>query len=433
LIDQWSLCAYWVSIVVDGCVALTMFVAAHMAGCFYFFLSYAEGLPADNEWIPPHHIRQQTIFAQYVHAVYWGFAAMTGNGSGVETPQTTAEHLFTLVVLLVGVSTYATLIGNLSSIIQQMNSKQEEFKTKMEDITTFMINYRLPDDVQTRVKSCFQYLYGMHPDTEGEERPARGEGWDVLELLPGYLRNEVLCHVNGEIITKVPLFRGCSDGFVRSLVPLLVPEVVIPGDYIIRTGEIGREMYLLRHGQLEVVAHGQVVATLSDGSYVGEVAIIFEQKRTASVRAVTFCDIMVLSKVTIVTLSFAIFVPLFTVIRWSNRMILIRLSKNILKYSVQCACRQQCVEMLVHYRIKSRQRLNYVVHHHIPNYQVCHQKVHWRIIIIVHHVQLPIHHRYLVHHLRISLRILMVLFCHQLHNHLPNEPVIIDHYQLVVH
>jgi CRP-like cAMP-binding protein len=30
--------------------------------------------------------------------------------------------------------------------------------------------------------------------------------------------------------------------------------------------------------------------------HVGEVAIIFEQKRMASVRAVTFCDIMVLSK-----------------------------------------------------------------------------------------------------------------------------------------
>src|SRR5690349_1861219 len=69
---------------------------------------------------------------------------------------------------------------------------------------------------------------------------------------------------------------------MRSLMPLLVPDVVVPGDYIIREGEIGKEMYLLRSGILEVVSHGKVVAELSDGSYVGEVAIIFEQKRCDS-------------------------------------------------------------------------------------------------------------------------------------------------------
>ena len=71
------------------------------------------------------------------------------------------------------------------------------------------------------------------------------------------MSHTLLCMLLGEIMHKVPIFRGCPDGFMRSLVPLLVPEVVIPGDYIIREGEIGREMYLLRHGQLEVIAHGQ--------------------------------------------------------------------------------------------------------------------------------------------------------------------------------
>ena len=186
-----------------------------------------------------------------------------------------------------------------------MNTRQDDFRAKMTSITNLMNTYHLPEDVQTRVKSCFQYLFvggtltGTEDDGSGMPRSSSAAGtqeWDVLEYLPAYLRNEVLVYLNGEIIQKVPLFRGCSDGFVRSLVPLLRPEVVIPGDYIIRTGEIGRELYLLRHGILEVVAHGVVVATLTDGSYVGEVAVMFEQKRTASVRALTFCDVLVLSK-----------------------------------------------------------------------------------------------------------------------------------------
>ena len=84
---------------------------------------------------------------------------------------------------------------------------------------------------------------------------------------------------------------------MRSLVPLLTPEVVIPGDMLIREGEIGREMYLLRRGELEVIAHGHVVATLTSGGFVGEVCLLWEDtKRTASVRAVSFCDVLVLSK-----------------------------------------------------------------------------------------------------------------------------------------
>lgn len=328
-----------------------MYLFAHLAGCGYVLIGIIEGLPAGNLWICPEHIRNQPLSAQYLHAIYWGLSAMTGNGSGVESPNTLLEHAFALFVLLVGVSTYAALIGNLSNIMSatqhnsrtpswrncrswhcipahsvfprpllvsvccrpacssSMNSRQDDFRSKMTSITNLMTTYHLPEEVQSRVKSCFQYMFvggalagtaaGGEDDASGMPRSSSAAGtqeWDVLEYLPAYLRNEVLVYLNGEIIQKVPLFRGCSDGFVRSLVPLLRPEVVIPGDFIIRTGEIGREMYLIRHGIVEVLAHGVVVATLSDGSYVGEVAVMFEQKRTASVRAQTFCDILVLSK-----------------------------------------------------------------------------------------------------------------------------------------
>ena len=162
-----------------------------------------------------------------------------------------------------------------------------------------MESNQLPADVQTRVKSCMRYLYGYGSDESSAsgDRHRGNEGWDVLNVLPAYLRNELLCYVNGDIMRKVPLFRDCSDGFMRSLVPLLKPEVVIPGDLLIREGEVGREMYLLRRGQLDVIAHGQRVASLTSGGFVGEVCLLWEgTKRTASVQAVTFCDVLALKK-----------------------------------------------------------------------------------------------------------------------------------------
>ena len=96
-----------------------MYVVAHLAGCGYVLIGVIEGLPADNLWICPVHIRSQSLSAQYLHAIHWGLSAMTGNGSGVESPNTLLEHAFALFVLLVGVSTYATLIGNLSNIMSE--------------------------------------------------------------------------------------------------------------------------------------------------------------------------------------------------------------------------------------------------------------------------------------------------------------------------
>ena len=53
-------------------------------------------------------------------------AQMTG---GAPNPSTSLEHVFTLVVSLIGLSIYGLLVGSLTSIISNMNSKQDDFRT----------------------------------------------------------------------------------------------------------------------------------------------------------------------------------------------------------------------------------------------------------------------------------------------------------------
>jgi glucose-6-phosphate 1-dehydrogenase len=102
--------------------------------------------------------------------------------------------------------------------------------------------------------------------------------------------------VNRGVIEKVPLFAGCDAVFHHQLAMVLKPDVFSPGDFIIRKGDTGQEMYLLVGGDVEVLDGDKVLATLGAGSVFGETSLLLSEKRTASIRAKTYCDLFVLDK-----------------------------------------------------------------------------------------------------------------------------------------
>ena len=103
--------------------------------------------------------------------------------------------------------------------------------------------------------------------------------------------------VSDECLKRVPIF-GSGDPLFLSQVSLaLRPRQAAARELIIRKGDIGREMYLLVRGQVEVLDDaGHVVKTLKDGDVFGEIAVLLSTPRTANVRALTNCDLFVLDK-----------------------------------------------------------------------------------------------------------------------------------------
>jgi glucose-6-phosphate 1-dehydrogenase len=103
--------------------------------------------------------------------------------------------------------------------------------------------------------------------------------------------------INRNVLEKVPLFQGGDPVFLHNLALALRPTVCPPGEFIIRKGEIGSEMYVIRRGEVEAMDEtGTLLRTLGEGDFFGEIALLWAQPRTASVRARTPCDLFVLSK-----------------------------------------------------------------------------------------------------------------------------------------
>jgi cGMP-dependent protein kinase 1 len=56
---------------------------------------------------------------------------------------------------------------------------------------------------------------------------------------------------------------------------------------IIEEGEVGDSFYAVRSGQLRVYEQGRLVRTMGPGTYFGEIALLLDVPRTATVQAIT--------------------------------------------------------------------------------------------------------------------------------------------------
>lgn len=98
----------------------------------------------------------------------------------------------------------------------------------------------------------------------------------ILKHLPERLRAEVAVSVHLSTLSRVQIFQNCEASLLEELVLKLQPQTYSPGEYVCRKGDIGREMYIIREGQLAVVADDGVTqyAVLGAGLYFGEISII---------------------------------------------------------------------------------------------------------------------------------------------------------------
>jgi glucose-6-phosphate 1-dehydrogenase len=103
--------------------------------------------------------------------------------------------------------------------------------------------------------------------------------------------------INREVLNQVPLFQGSKLVFLQNLAMMLKPVAYSEGEWIIRQGEMGREMYFIARGEVEVLdAAGKRLATLGEGNFFGELSLLFSQPRNASIRALSPCDLFVLEQ-----------------------------------------------------------------------------------------------------------------------------------------
>jgi len=90
-----------------------------------------------------------------------------------------------------------------------------------------------------------------------------------------------------EAVMENDFLKNLSANQVRELVDAMYEKTVPKGCYVIREGENGSHLYVSGEGEYDVVKDGKVLGRLGVGKAFGELAILYNCKRTASIKAVT--------------------------------------------------------------------------------------------------------------------------------------------------
>jgi CRP-like cAMP-binding protein len=99
-----------------------------------------------------------------------------------------------------------------------------------------------------------------------------------------------------EHLARVPLFSDCSKQELQRLARRTTDIAVEPGKPIIREGRTGYEFFVIIEGTAQVTRRGKQVTELGPGDFFGELALLVNAPRDATIAALTPLEVIVLTR-----------------------------------------------------------------------------------------------------------------------------------------
>jgi CRP-like cAMP-binding protein len=286
----------------------TALVLIHLGACIYWTL---EGFDTYKEGHPP---------LQYTDAVYFALATLTSTGYGDLVSTGFGTRIFASVMMLVGVALISSMTAIVTSFLTNKDALEEEQDRLRRMMSSMMRHYAIPYSLRREVITLFPTVLEATSEKQFKE---------MIHLLPTFIERRVDDYLRAKLLRQVPLFAdlppspgdeaGAPPEIVLELSRKLNVKYASQGDYILNAGDTGDEMYIIVHGAVDVLIptgntvvvdvlyddgtiaeeeqpEERTVATLRSGTYFGEIALTQETTRTASVQAISNCELLMLAK-----------------------------------------------------------------------------------------------------------------------------------------
>ncbi|KAJ9575889.1 hypothetical protein L9F63_007201, partial [Diploptera punctata] len=259
--------------------------------CGYYFipallqLRYSEK-PANSSWIIFKGLVNQTAWKQYQFSLFRGVTTIF-NVAMVEV--STLEDIFYECVVAMSGQIFLILMLVLTYQVRSaMIASKRIYQSMEQELREFMKHNRLPMDLQKRILMYYDFRFRKRYFREQE----------ILETLTGQLSEDIVMYNCRKLVENVDFLKDLPIDLLLRIVAHLKSEIYLTDDVIVKVGSKGDFMYFIASGSVAVLGpDNQPMVYLDEGSHFGEIAIIMEFTRTATVVAVETCELYRLDRV----------------------------------------------------------------------------------------------------------------------------------------
>uniref|UniRef100_A0A8D3BES9 Cyclic nucleotide-binding domain-containing protein n=1 Tax=Scophthalmus maximus TaxID=52904 RepID=A0A8D3BES9_SCOMX len=259
----------------------------HLNACVFYVASVHQGL-ASTTWV------YDGNGSAYLRCYYFAVRSLINIG-GLPEPVTLFEIMFQMTNFFIGVFVFSSLIGQMRDVIGAATAGQTYFRASMDGCVAYMNTYTISKLVQNRVRTWYNYTWAAQGMLDESE---------LLDKMPLVMRTAIAVDVNLATFQKIALFQGCDQQMLVDMLLRLKSIIYLPGDFVVKKGDIGKEMYIIKSGAVQVVGgpdNSIVFVTLKAGCVFGEISLLQSAKdggnrRTANVKAHGFANLFVLEK-----------------------------------------------------------------------------------------------------------------------------------------
>lgn len=210
----------------------------------------------------------------------------------------TKVFIISTLFMITGLFLIALLISEANVYVMGKMQGSAAFQRKTDRVNHEMEYYGVPDDLQRQVRAFHDYIW-IHQRQYDDKIALLSD-----QQMSTDLQRKLALHLFKDVVSHISFFSEVDDLLLGEICMSLRTKIFLPGDMILFKGDVGKELFIISKGVVEVIRDDLPLnkrrdapqILLKNGSFFGEIALVMEVRRTCSVQARTVCEVNILQQ-----------------------------------------------------------------------------------------------------------------------------------------
>jgi hypothetical protein len=178
-----------------------------------------------DSWVVRYGFQNAEIGTRYQVAVYWAFTTLTTVGYGDISAFTYTEKCVAIGMMIFGCAAYSYTIGNLQTILNEIDEKQYNQQLKLDTLLAFSTSAGLDTELYENIAR-----YIINNASRVDKIPLQIR--QLLEDLPMTLKGDIVNQAFEETIDSITFFQDKPSDFLWHFLPKLQQMNFFNGDHL---------------------------------------------------------------------------------------------------------------------------------------------------------------------------------------------------------